>query len=260
MKTQLKALFILVDVLIIMVAYALSPAELSLAGTGVRKLNISLDSLMVPAPDSTQAATLAVTEVSAPEKVRDSSHQRILFFGDSMLEGLSRRLCDYVAANGHEQKTVLWYSSSSEKWATTKTLDYYIREVKPTFIICCLCSNELFVRDLDRREKFIATIVKKMGNTPFVWISPPNWKEDTGINERIIRQVGKERYFDSTHLTLARGRDKAHPTFDAAAHWFDLVAEWLESDQTAHPIVMKKPTEKTKWTNVTLMQPNDPGK
>ena len=45
MKTQLKALFILVDVLIIMVAYALSPTELSLAGTGVRKLNISLDSL-----------------------------------------------------------------------------------------------------------------------------------------------------------------------------------------------------------------------
>lgn len=277
MRTQLKILLLLVDVLVVLAIYAISPIDWTVANNELRKVNFQI------APDTTsaagiaeeagvtvagtgdadasgQGASLAALATPKEPKTKDTGKQRFLFFGDSMLEGLSRRLCDYVAHNGHEQRTVLWYSSTSEKWATTNTLDYYIREVQPTFIICCLCSNELFVRDLDRRDKFIATIVRKMGDIPFVWISPPNWKDDTGINELIIKHVGKERYFDSRHLTLARGKDKAHPTFEAAAHWFDLVAEWLESDQTAHPIVMEKPTQKVKWSHVTMLQPNDPGK
>ena len=272
MRTQLKILLLLVDVLVVLAIYAMSPVDWTIANNELRKVKF------LPATDTTAVASAetdgdgevadgegqngAVATLATPPqpKVKDTSKQRFLFFGDSMLEGLSRRLCDYAEQNGHEQRTVLWYSSTSEKWATTNTLDYYIREVQPTFILCCLCSNELFVRDLDRRDKFIATIVKKMGDIPFVWISPPNWKEDTGINALIVKHVGKERYFDSTHLTLARGKDKAHPTFDAAAHWFDLVAEWLESDQTAHPIVMQKPTKKVKWSHVTMLQPNDPGK
>ena len=51
-----------------------------------------------------------------------------------------------------------------------------------------------------------------------------------------------------------------HPTFSAAAVWFDKVALWLSSDETAHPIVMEVPTEKVKSTNWTIMMPNDPGK
>lgn len=283
MRTQLKILLLLVDVLVVLAIYAISPMDWAIANNELRKVNFKIgtdttsttvtaqgDGVSVDAPASTASsdgsgqtasvADLSTTQAAQHPKVKDTGKQRFLFFGDSMLEGLSRRLCDYAAHNGHEQRTVLWYSSTSEKWATTNTLDYYIREVQPTFIICCLCSNELFVRDLDRRDKFIATIVRKMGDIPFVWISPPNWKDDTGINALIVKHVGKERYFDSTHLTLARGKDKAHPTFEAAAHWFDLVAEWLESDQTAHPIVMEKPTQKVKWSHVTMLQPNDPGK
>ena len=279
MRTQLKILLLLVDVLVVLAIYAISPMDWAIANNELRKVNflIAADTTSATesvggegvegsgtiAPGITDAAGQTVTAVApAPPtpKTKDTGKQRFLFFGDSMLEGLSRRLCDYAAHNGHEQRTVLWYSSTSEKWATTNTLDYYIREVQPTFIICCLCSNELFVRDLDRRDKFIATIVRKMGDIPFVWISPPNWKDDTGINELIIKHVGMERYFDSRHLTLARGKDKAHPTFEAAAHWFDLVAEWLESDHTAHPIVMERPTQKVKWSHVTMLQPNDPGK
>ena len=61
-------------------------------------------------------------------------------------------------------------------------LDYYLQQVKPTYVVICLCSNELFVRDLDQREEYIKTIISKIGNVPFVWISPPNWKDDTGIH------------------------------------------------------------------------------
>jgi hypothetical protein len=118
----------------------------------------------------------------------------------------------------------------------------------------CLCSNELFVRDLDDRDTYIKQIVRKIGDTPFVWISPPNWKEDTGINELIISNVGTNRYFDSRHLELKRGRDKVHPTFDAAEGWMDTVAVWMNSPQTAHPIRMDKPAEKRKrkFTQIIL--------
>ena len=197
---------------------------------------------------------------TVPVKVKDTNPQTILFIGDSMLEGLARRFYEYAGRNGHDLHTVLWYSSTSERWAKTRTLDYYLQQVKPTYVVICLCSNELFVRDLDQREEYIKTIISKIGNVPFVWISPPNWKDDTGINEIIIRHVGKERYFDSRHLELERGKDHMHPTFSAAAVWFDKVALWLSSDETAHPIVMEVPTEKVKSTNWTIMMPNDPGK
>ena len=261
MRTQLKTLFLLVDVFIVLLIYALCPATWSMAGPPLRKLKLTSGEAGAD-PVTTLVDTLAaLPEVEQEKKVvKDTLPQRILFFGDSMLEGLSRRLCDYGEKNGHEVHTVLWYSSSSQKWAQTQTLDYYIKEKKPTFIICCLCSNELFVRDLDERDGYIRTIVKKMGDIPFIWISPPNWKEDTGINELIIKNVGIKRYFDSRHLKLARAKDGAHPTFAAAADWFDLVAEWMSSDQTAHPSKMDKPDKKVKWHNVTMLQPDNPGK
>jgi hypothetical protein len=34
-----------------------------------------------------------------------------------------------------------------------------------------------------------------------------------------------------------------HPTFNAASHWMDLVAEWMSGPSTAHPIRMDKPTD-----------------
>ena len=89
-----------------------------------------------------------------------------------MVEGLSRRLGDYSAENGHTLYTVIWYSSSTERWGTTHTLEYYMHKYKPTYVIICLGSNELFVNDLENRAQYVREIVKKLGNTPFVWISP----------------------------------------------------------------------------------------
>ena len=189
----------------------------------------------------------------------DTCKQTILFFGDSMLEGLGRRFGDYAGFNGHVLHNVIWYSSSSKQWGTTRTLEHFIELYHPTFIVVCLCSNELFVRDLDKRNQYIQTLVQKIGDIPFVWISPPNWKKDTGINTLIVKNVGKERYFDSTHLTLERISDHAHPTMKAAAEWFDLVAKWMSSNETAHPIVMRTPDKRYKAASTVLLSPNDTG-
>ncbi len=202
------------------------------------KANIQNDTLPICHPER------SVTEPQDTVAL-DTANQRILFIGDSMLEGLSRRLCDYCMENGHELTTVIWYSSTSQQWAETDTLEHFMRKTDPTFIFVCLCSNELFVRDLDERDKWLKEIVGKMGDTPFVWVSPPNWREDTGINDLIIKNVGTKRYFDSRNLTLRRGRDKVHPTFKAAEAWMDSIAVWV-TEKSAHPIKLETPKTKRK--------------
>ena len=56
-----------------------------------------------------QKDTIVVLE---EKRKTDTSAQRLLLIGDSMLEGLMKRVTDYRVFNGHDQKTVLWYSSS----------------------------------------------------------------------------------------------------------------------------------------------------
>ena len=182
-------------------------------------------------------------------------HHRILFIGDSMLEGLMRRFGDYAAENGHELDVVLWYSSSTELWAKGDVLERSLRKYRPTFVVVCLGSNELFVRDLPKREQYVATIVQRVDSLPFVWIGPPNWRKDTGINDVIVRHVGPHRYFDSRRLTLERSSDHMHPTMRAAAQWMDSVAAWMNSPRTAQPIPMNLPQKKGKPAHVELLQP-----
>lgn len=186
----------------------------------------------------------------------DTTAHRILFFGDSMVEGLLRRMNCYAYANGHTMTNVVWYSSTTEIWAQTDTLRYFLNKVQPTFAMISIGGNEQFVKDAAGRESFIRKILQELGDTPFIWIGVPAWKEDTGINDLTKRIVGESRYFDSRGLTLQRGRDRMHPTFHAAALWMDTVAVWMASPATAHPIRMDKPTDGRKHTYKTYaLQP-----
>lgn len=195
-------------------------------------------------PNVVSSESIAIAE-SKPIRVAvpDSTKFRIMIFGDSMLEWLSKRLCDYAMENGYDLSSVMWYSSSTKLWAETDTLQYFLDRIKPDYIMLCLGSNELFVRDLAKREKYIAKIVQRISDKPFVWISPPNWKPDTGINELIIHAVGTNCYFDSRNLELERASDNAHPTRTAAALWADTIVSWLRSSSPRYPLPMNRPTE-----------------
>ena len=69
--------------------------------------------------------------------------------------------------------------------------------------------------------------------------------------------MGEDRYFDSRHLELRRGRDRVHPTFDAAADWMDSVAVWMSGDSTRHPIRMAVPLQQRprKFKQILLLPP-----
>lgn len=185
----------------------------------------------------------------------DTTAKTILFFGDSMLEGLSPRLADYCKANGHHLYTVIWYSSTTEVWGNCDTLTTFIEQYQPDYIFACLGANELFVRDIKtKRRPYLEHLLAEIGDRPLLWIGPPNWKEDTGINELLEERLEEGTFFLTNGMTFKRKRDGAHPTPASAAEWMDSVVRWMP-EHCLHPIRLEMPQAKGRADKVILLQP-----
>lgn len=188
----------------------------------------------------------------------DSLPKTILFIGDSMLDGLSPRLAAYADANGHTLYAVIWYSSTTERWGQSDKLKHYMERIKPDFVFVCLGANELFVRDIaSKRRGFVEKIVNDIDTVPFLWIGPPNWKEDTGINNLIASTVPRGSFFESRGMAFERGKDGAHPTPASAMQWMDSVVRWMPA-HSSHPILLDlPPVPKSRAKRVFVHQPNE---
>lgn len=198
-----------------------------------------------------------VKEENLKPKYDLSKPQTFLFIGDSMLEGLYPRLAAYAKENGHKVYTVIWYSSTSEIWGETEKLKEYIAEFNPTYVFICLGANELFVKDIkEKRDKFVKNMISQIGDLPYLWIGPPNWKPDTGINELIESNTPKGYFFLSNGMHFDRLRDGAHPTRKSAIEWMDSILRWMP-EKCANPVVnMKIPTESTaRAEKVVVLKP-----
>ncbi len=197
-----------------------------------------------------------VDTITESPRIVDETPQTILFIGDSMLEGLSPRMAAYADANGHTLYSVIWYSSTSEVWGETTKLKEYINQFKPTYVFISLGANELFVRNIaEKRDKYVKNILSQVGDLPYVWIGPPNWKPDTGINDLITKNARKGSFFLSNGMHFDRAKDGAHPTRKSAGLWLDSVARWMPEHAT-HPIKMNKPeVDKSRPKRVIILQP-----
>jgi hypothetical protein len=256
MKLYAKVIAILALPLIFVVAYALCPIQLPPPGWTLSKIDLKASPTPSDAgqimPESPEDSSAPHTETEA-EEASDSAVQRILFFGDSMAEGLVRRMADYAQENGYELARVIWYNSTTRQWAASDTLQHYIRRYRPTFFMVCMGGNEQFLKNPAARQPYIQQIISKMDGKPFVWIGIPSWRGDTGFNNLVQQCVGPDRYFDSRHLTLKRCSDRAHPTFEAAGIWMDSIAVWMKD---RYPIRMQKPRKKaTHKYPLHLLQP-----
>lgn len=254
MKLYAKVIAILALPLIFVVAYALCPIQLPPPGWTLSKLHLSTPPQNVSFTEKPEEELAKDSCISLKET--DSCPTRILFMGDSMAEGLIRRMADYAEENEYELARVIWYNSTTKLWASSDTLQYFIRKYQPTFFMVCMGGNEQFLKDLSSREKYIHKIIGTFGNTPFIWIGVPAWKKDTGFNALVQKCVGENRYFDSRKLTLKRGSDHIHPTFGAASLWMDSIASWMQSSDVQHPIRMQPPIKKaTRKYPLHLLQP-----
>lgn len=183
-----------------------------------------------------------VVVVEKPKYIVDTLPQRVLFVGDSMLEGLSPRMAAYAKHNGHKLFSIIWYGSTTKSWGNCQRLSEMIQQYKPTFILVSLGGNEMFVKDIKNRHlKPLKNIISQIGDIPYMWIAPPNWKPDTGINELLAENIPADRLFVSKDLKLARASDKVHPTRTAAYGWFDLIVKWM-SEHHNYRIKLDKPT------------------
>jgi hypothetical protein len=259
MRDYIKIVTILAVPLVILLVYAIIPYRIHAGSFTLEKIDlgnaIGLDPRSIFPDDSVMLAKTDSTASLEKENKVDTVSKRILIFGDSMVEGLTPRLADYCAQNGHTLYSVCWYGSSTVGWAgRIDSLRSYVAWASPDYIMVSLGGNELEARDTQRRRECIMQIMEVIGNRPCVWIATPSWVEKPTITEIQKDIVGKNRYYDTTKLTLQRGPDHMHPTFSAFAIWMDSVAVWLGSPQTAHPIKMQFPAKgiKRNWKSIII--------
>ena len=135
MNSQIKTLLLLVVTFSAIFFYARASIGITFAKQLLRKADIGV---LFPAPADTASVLVQEEEKLEP----DSTSQRFLFVGDSMVEPLAYRFYDYCKENGDTMYAVTWYGSTTMAWSG-ETLDYYMDQVRPTFIIFCN-DRELF--------------------------------------------------------------------------------------------------------------------
>lgn len=171
----------------------------------------------------------------------DSTAQSLLIIGDSMTLNLAYRLAEYAKHNGHTLHAVNWDSSNTKIWAGCDTLDNFIRRYNVTYVFISLGSNELYIKHPETRRPYVQTILDKIGDLPYVWIGPPNWKEDSGINDMLEATCRPGGFFRSAGMEFERKKDKIHPTRRASALWIDSIMRWMP--HSSHPILADLPPD-----------------
>lgn len=180
----------------------------------------------------------------------DSTPQSILLIGDSMTMNLALRLAEYAKANGHEFHAVNWDSSGTVKWAKSTHLAEFVEEYGATYVFISLGANELYLKNPSSHKQYVEAIIAQVGDRPYVWIGPPNWKEDEGINDMIEATCKPGSFFRSAGMEFKRKKDGIHPTRESSALWIDSVARWMP--KSAHPILLNLPNDSLGRVNANI--------
>lgn len=195
---------------------------------------------------------------TATTEPTDSAKQRILLFGDSMAGTICYRFAKYAEQNGHVLECATWASTTTHTWAKGDKIRELIDDFHPTYVFVCLGSNELYSKDMDGMEARVKKIVSEVGDIPVIWIGPPNWCQDGGINKCIERVMGRRAYFPSKNLSFQRLSDGHHPTNQSAAKWMDAMAKWIRDGKSIHPILMTMPANGVKGKmKLIVIQPEN---
>lgn len=201
------------------------------------EMGASADSLSALS-DINGSEALEIAEKPVPT---DSLPKSILLFGDSMTFNLALRLAAYAAHNGHQMHAVNWDSSNTKIWAECDTLLFYIKEYKADYVFISLGSNEIYYKKPEVRLPYVNRILEILDTIPYVWIGPPNWKEDSGINDMLERTCRRGSFFRSAGMEFARKKDNIHPTREASALWMDSIMRWMP--KSSHPILAELPPD-----------------
>lgn len=185
--------------------------------------------------------TLDILKEEVHKTETDTLPKSVLLFGDSMTFNLALRLACYAAQNGHSFHAVNWDSSNTKIWAESDTLQHYLKLYNVDFAFITLGSNEVYFKNPEVRLPYVKKILKKLEGIPYVWIGPPNWNKDTGINDMLAGVCAPGTFFRSEGMEFKRKADHIHPTRQSSALWMDSIMRWLPS--SAHPILNEIPSD-----------------
>jgi len=188
----------------------------------------------LPSDTSKKAATARPNMPLSAEKEEHIS-QRILLIGDSETGGLIYPLNDYCVANGHKLEAVYtWFSASILNFGYSNKVDELMEKYKPTFVIFVVGLNEMYVTDMDRRTEAAKLFLKKLGDTPYLWVGPANFTTDHGINKVFETTADPGCFVLSKDLEIPRGGDHRHPNVEGYKIWMDYIASYIQSNR-AYP-------------------------
>lgn len=172
----------------------------------------------------------------------DTARQNILLIGDSMAYTLMFRAQNYCTANGHDLNVVSWVSATSRTFALCDTLEYFVNLYKPTYIIFVIGANEMFKADAPSRGMYFDNIRQQCCGVPLVVVGPPNWRQDTGINDVMMEKFGPRQFFLSKRLRYTRiAGDVVHPDRASGSMWMDSISTWIMRD-SFFPIRLDRPS------------------
>jgi hypothetical protein len=219
-----------------------SPALAGVTGSDPETETIEPEELeALIAADTAAAAEVPPSATASTRLEEPMAREKILILGDSMVEVLVPRLADYALENGHELVPAIWYGSTSSAWARSAELGQLLREVNPSLVVVVLGSSELTRRDIGSRRPMIEALAKRVGSRKLLWVGPPNWRPDTGINDLVESVVGADRFFRSADLDLTRKKDGIHPDTAGGRAWAAAFVRWLAKD-SRYGIALSEPT------------------
>lgn len=233
--------------LAVIVGFAFIPNDFSIGSYTLKKAPIKAalfpedTSLADSIAEAADSVALVEAEIAAKPAETDTVPKSILLFGDSMTYNLALRLSSYAAQNGHTMHAVNWDSSNTKIWADNDTLLYYMKKYNADFIFISLGSNELYFKKPEARLPYVRRILEMIGDRPYVWIGPPNWKEDSGINDMLQATCAPGAFFRSAGMEFKRKKDNIHPTREASALWIDSIMRWIPKSR--HPILAEVPAD-----------------
>lgn len=196
--------------------------------------------------ETTEVPDVIPDTVLTPQEIiiePDTTVHSVLVFGDSMTHHLAMSISKYGTKNNYKVLGVTWESSSIPGWRHSDKIEKYIAESNPDFVIISLGSNEMGLRNFEKRIPDIKAIVEKVDSIPYVWVGPPLWTEDKGIYSTLEKALPKDKVFKIETLDIERGPDHVHPTRKGADVWADTLMRWIS--KSTHPILTEKPDSGT---------------
>lgn len=169
-----------------------------------------------------------------PADVQVAKETWVLHVGDSFVHAsLAKNLAPRFKAAGANYVVDATTATYTTTWASDEGLQKWLNR-RPSLVIVTLGANEVEMPVPVEHAPAIERLVHKIAaaGAACVWMTPPMWKQDTGILQVIHDHGAPCLFFDSDAVLGGltddeRQRDGIHPNERGGARWTEAFWQWL---------------------------------